>query len=69
MSAASYRAVMSTLRKCQEYRIVLNFFVSETHFYAKIQVQFLNQGLTRIVSTRGEQVIGEVTILFLASEF
>ena len=68
-SIASYRPVISTLSQCQKDPLVLNFLLFQTHFYAKIQVQFSSKGLIWIVSTRGELCfVRDVSILFLASE-
>ena len=54
MSAASYRSVISTLRKCQKELLVLIFFDFETPFSAKLHVYFSNPGINRMLSFRGE---------------
>ena len=39
---------------CQKDRLDLNFLDFESHFSAELQVQISDQGLIRIVFTRGE---------------
>ena len=54
--SASRRSVLSTLRKCQEARLVLKNLVFETQISAEIQVQTSNIGLIRMLSSRGELI-------------
>ena len=68
MSLASYRSVISTLRKCQKELFVLNIFDFEAPFSAKLPVYFSNLGINQILSFCGELCSREKTFLFLAPE-